>query len=374
MDFAFSEEQQALSDLASSVFGDRVTHDRLRSLEQAGPSVFDRELWSACAQSGLLGAVVPTDHGGAGLGLLALLPVFEEQGRAVAPVPLVETTVAALALARFGTADQQAALLPGVASGEVVLTTAFDEGPAGDPVRPTLDAVPDGDGWRVSGDLPFVSYGAEATRVLALAGTDGAGVVLLLLDPTAEGVEVTELGTTNRQPQAAFVLDGVTVSSGEVVGGPGDAPDAARWIAERAAASWCAVQAGVCDGAVRMTAGYVSERTQFDKRIAEFQAVAQRAADAFIDTQMIQLTARHALYLLSQDREASQEVHAAKFWAGDGAMRVVHAAQHLHGGIGVDLDYPVHRYFLWAKRIEHTLGTPTRELIRLGDLLAAEPV
>jgi 3-oxocholest-4-en-26-oyl-CoA dehydrogenase beta subunit len=101
--------------------------------------------------------------------------------------------------------------------------------------------------------------------------------------------------------------------------------------------------------------------------------VSQRAADAFIDTQMVRLTAWQAVFRLSQGWDCDAEVLSARFWAGDGAMRVVHAAQHLHGGIGVDLSYPLHRHFLWAKQLEHTVGTPTRSLVRLGRLLADQP-
>ncbi len=373
MDFSLSEEQQALGDLAAQVFGGGATHERLRALEQEHDTVFDGDLWAAAAQAGLLGAVVPEEHGGAGLGFLELLPVLEQQGRHVAPIPLVETLVlGALGLARFGTPEQQAAFLPGVASGDVILTMALHEGPAGDPTAPTAELSTDGDGYRLDGELPFVAYGRQATRVIAAVAAEG-GTQVVLLDPSAEGVEIVDLVPTNRQPQAGLLLSGVRLGAGDVLAGADRADEVLQWLAEHGAAAWCLVQAGVCEGAVRLTATYTSQRQQFGKPIAEFQAVAQRAADAFIDTQMLRLTALHAAYRLSQGLDATAEVHAAKFWAGDGAMRAVHGAQHLHGGMGVDLDYPVHRYFLWAKRIEHTLGTPTRELVRLGAILADEP-
>jgi acyl-CoA dehydrogenase len=178
--------------------------------------------------------------------------------------------------------------------------------------------------------------------------------------------------TTNRQPVAHVDLERVPAV---MLAPPGErGAEAVRFAAERGAAAWCAVQAGVCDGAIRMMATHAGTREQFGKKIAEFQAVAQRAADAFIDTQMVRLTAWQAVHRLARGWEATKEVHVAKFWAGDGAMRAVHAAQHVHGGLGVDTDYPVHRHFLWAKQIEHTLGTPTRELVALGAVLADEPV
>ena len=130
---------------------------------------------------------------------------------------------------------------------------------------------------------------------------------------------------------------------------------------------------GVCEVALRLTADYTKTREQFDKPIATFQAVGQRAADAYIDTEAVRLTAWQAVWRIDEGLPAAKEVAIAKFWAADGGQRVVHAAQHLHGGIGVDRDYPLHRYFLWAKQLELTLGGATAQLLTLGEILANEP-
>jgi alkylation response protein AidB-like acyl-CoA dehydrogenase len=136
----------------------------------------------------------------------------------------------------------------------------------------------------------------------------------------------------------------------------------------------CAIQLGVTDKALRMTAEYTTTRVQFDRPLAHFQAVGQRAADAFIDVEGIRLTLWQAAYRLDEGLPADTEVEVAKFWASDGGHRVAHAAAHLHGGVGVDVDYPLHRYFLWAKKLELTLGGSTQQLLRIGRHLAADPV
>jgi 3-oxocholest-4-en-26-oyl-CoA dehydrogenase beta subunit len=360
MDFDLTEQGQALADIADRILGDKVTPERLKALEADGGAVFDAGVWRALADAGVSGALVPAEHGGAGLGIADLTGVLEAAGASVAPVPFVQTLVlGALPIARYGSPAQQAALLPGVADGSVVLTAALEE--------PHPVAEETAGGWRLTGELMAVSYGTQAARIVVAARV-GEDRVLLLLDPSAEGVGCTELLTTNRQPTARLTLERAPAQLLT------DAPGAVDWVTQAGAAAWCAVQAGVCERALRMTATHTANRRQFDKPIAEFQAVAQRAADAFIDTEMVRLTARQALFRLGQGWPAANEVHVAKFWAGDGGMRVVHAAQHLHGGLGVDVDYPLHRYFFWAKQIEHTLGTPTRELIRLGAALADEPV
>jgi len=142
---------------------------------------------------------------------------------------------------------------------------------------------------------------------------------------------------------------------------------------DRATAGVCATQAGVCARAVELTGRYTSERHQFGSPLATFQAVAHRAADAYIDATAIRFCTWLAAWQLDGDLPAADALDIAKYWAAEGGQRVVHAAQHLHGGIGVDRDYPLHRYFLWAKVGELTLGGATSRLQALGARLAAAP-
>jgi 3-oxocholest-4-en-26-oyl-CoA dehydrogenase beta subunit len=362
VDFRWSEEQQELRTLARSILDDLATHDRLSALEADGDTVFDRDLWRELANAGILGVVIPEAQGGAGLGLLELLLVLEEAGRTVAPVPLVPTLVSgALTLTEFGDDDIAATWLPRIAAGDAIVTAALEGVDDG-----LVEVAPDGS---LAGECWFVPYAAEADLLLVPATRDDH-VGLYLVAPGA-GVSVTALRSTNRAPLGHVVLDGASAVPLVPAGPDGDR--AVDWVVQRTMAAWCAVQAGVCEGALQHLAAHTSTREQFGKKIAEFQAVSQRAADAFIDTQMVRLTAWQAVFRLSQGWACDAEVLSARFWAGDGAMRVVHAAQHLHGGIGVDLSYPLHRYFLWAKQLEHTVGTPTRSLVRLGRLLADQP-
>ena len=145
-------------------------------------------------------------------------------------------------------------------------------------------------------------------------------------------------------------------------------------ITEFAIAALCVMEAGACASALDLTAEYTKTRVQFDKPIATFQAVGQRAADAYVDTEGIRLTAWQAASRLSSGLPATAEVAVAKYWAAEGGQRVVHAASHLHGGVGVDRDYPLHRYFLLTEQIELTLGGAGDSLRRLGKILADEPV
>jgi acyl-CoA dehydrogenase len=139
---------------------------------------------------------------------------------------------------------------------------------------------------------------------------------------------------------------------------------------ERALVGLCAIQVGVAEQAVRMAAEYTSSRQQFNKPLSTFQGVALKAADAYIDTEAMRVTMWQAAWKLAEGRDATSDALVAKWWASEGGQRVVHITQHLHGGLGADVDYPIHRYFLWGKQIEDTLGGASATLARLGRVLA----
>lgn len=372
MDFGFSEEQQDLQGLAQQILEGELSHERLKEVE-GGDENFDRELWAKLAEAGILGIALPEASGGGGYGYLEAALVLEQVGRTVAPVPYYATVIAALPIARFGTDAQKDALLPGVISGELILSAALTEAGT-DPLHPTTTAKPDGDGYLLDGVKDCVPAGPLADRVLCPAITPDGKEIVAIVDPDAEGVTRERQDTTNQHAEARLTLQGVKVGAADVLGAVDEGAEVLRWTVERATAALCAIAIGICEEAVKMTAEYTKTREQFDRPIATFQAVGQRAADAYIDTEAVRLTAWQAIWRLSEEIDASTEVAVAKFWAAEGGQRVVHAAQHLHGGMGVDRDYPLHRYFLWAKWLELSLGGATRQLLTIGKHLADEPV
>jgi alkylation response protein AidB-like acyl-CoA dehydrogenase len=155
--------------------------------------------------------------------------------------------------------------------------------------------------------------------------------------------------------------------------------DVAGWLADRATVGLCALQAGVTERALELTAQYARNRQQFGRPIGSFQAVTQRLADAYVDVEAVRLTMWQAAWRLSSGSAGSggsagsaaeAEVATAKFWAAEAGHRVAHTAVHVHGGIGIDVTYPVHRYFTAAKHHEFALGGATAQLLRIGDVLA----
>ena len=387
MDFSYSEEQEAVRQLAGQIFGERSTHERLKEIEATagddGP--FDRELWKELADAGLLGIHLREDVGGAGLDFVAACLVVEAAGRTAAYVPVVESMVyGALPLDRFGTDTQRKTWLTGAAAGETILTAAMAELvgevvlPGGSEPATTATAQADGS-WVLSGTKACVpaAFVADAILVPATCRTeDGAttGPGVFIVERGADGVTLTRQTTTTGRPEAIVELDGVRVGVDRLVGEGADGAAVIDCITEFATTALCIEEAGVCASALELTAEYTKTRVQFEKPIATFQAVGQRAADAYVDTEAIRLTAWQAAARLAAGLPASAEIAIAKYWAAEGGQRVVHAASHLHGGVGVDRDYPLHRFFLLTEQIELTLGGANESLRRLGRILADEPV
>ncbi|QNS03005.1 acyl-CoA dehydrogenase family protein [Streptomyces xanthii] len=364
MDFSLGEELEALRDLAREIFDDRATPDRLRAVETSETRT-DEELWRTLAASGLLAAPLPEAAGGAGLGLPALCVLLEEQGRRVAPVPLWPVVLGALTLAAHGGCPP----LSSLADGSTRVTLALEEfGPA-DPRDPrTTTARPDEDGWRLDGSKAVVPSPAGAGHVLVSAATD-AGPGLFLLAADAPGVTWTPAETTTHDLSAHLDLAGARARA---VGTPGDG--VVERLVDQASVALAALQLGVAQGALAHAATYLAAREQFGRPLATFQAVRHQLADCLIDIEAMRVTLWQAVTALADGEGAEQAVLVAKWWAGDGGANVVHRVQHVHGGLGVDTDYPVHRHFLWGRQLSTTLGGPGAGLARLGDLLAAQEV
>jgi alkylation response protein AidB-like acyl-CoA dehydrogenase len=374
VDFSLTEEQAAVVEAAAKLFDGHLSDERRNAVEAAGEG-FDRELWAALAGANLLGLAVGEDSGGSGFGFGEVAVLLEEAGRAAAPVPLWAALVlGALPVQRFGSAALRARLLAPLVAGDLVMTAALVE-PGTDEVHPTMTANPDASGvWLLEGSKTCVPAGTVAGAVLVPARVPGGAVAVFVVDPQSRGLTVTKLETTTGVPEARMDFRGVAVGADDILGGLDGGVDVLSWLLPRATAGLCAMTAGACQAALALTAEYALSRHQFDRAIATFQAVGQRAADAYVDTEAVGLTSRQATWRLANDMPAEEHVAIAKFWAAEGGQRVVHAAQHIHGGVGVDRSYPLHRYFLAVKQMELTLGGATASLLRLGAMMADETI
>jgi len=371
MDFTRTAAQDALGGLSRQILTDRVTPEQLREIERNGTG-FDATLWSELAKAGILSAALPEAAGGVGLGLLEQCSVLIEVGRTVAPVPYLSTIVlGATALAEFGTADQRERWAQPAGQGEMVLTAALAEEGSEDPRQPATTAYQSEGGWLLTGAKTTVLAGVTADVLLVPASTP-SGVAVFLVTPEDPGVMVRPQHVTGGNGTAMVEFVGATVPDDRILGGIAAGADITDWLAARATVGLCAHQLGVTERALELTAAYARTREQFGKPIGSFQAVSQRLADAYIDIEGIRLTLWQAAWRLDAGLPAETEIATAKFWAAEGGHRVAHTAVHIHGGVGIDMDGEIHRYFAAAKHNEFALGGATAQLRRIGAALAAE--
>ena len=373
MDFSFNEDQNAIRELAHQIFTDRATDEFLLDFSR-GDASYDDELWSTLAEQGLLGIAIPESAGGSGLGLVELCLMLEEQGRRVAPVPLYSTLVlGALPIAEFGTDEQRGRWLEPVVTGKAKLSAALAELGMAEALAAEVSATQEGDSWVLQGEKSVVPDGAVADAILVPAIDADGRCSVFLVDTRLDGVTLTgvELGLSGERA-AHMSLAQVKLGADAVLGEVGSGEAVLEWLEQRANVGHCALQVGVTEEAMKRTAAFVTERKQFGVPLGSFQALAMRMADSYIDVEAIRSTYWQALWRLSEGLDARAEVRAAKWWACDAAHRVVCTAQHLHGGMGADLEYPIHRFFLWAKQISYSLGNASTQLEQLGRLLASD--
>ncbi len=353
MDFGLTEEQTELAGLTRKILAERDAP------------------WGDLAAAGVLAAGLPPALGGAGLGLLEQCSVLIELGRAASDVPyLASVVLGAGAVAEFGHAEQREQWAAAAGRGSVVLTAALAEEDGDDPRRPSTRAERADGRWVLSGVKTAVDVAPEADLFLVPCASPD-GVRVFLVAPSDAGVRVEPQRLTDFASAGRVVLEGVVLDDDRVLAGDGQGAEVADWLVARATVGLCAAQSGVIERALELTAEYAKSRVAFGRPIGSFQAVTQRLADAFVDVEAVRLTMWQAAWLLASGEAGSDAaVATAKFWAAEAGHRVAHTAVHVHGGMGIDVTYPVHRYFTAAKRYEFALGGATAQLRRIGDVLA----
>ncbi|MFI9563993.1 acyl-CoA dehydrogenase family protein [Streptomyces rishiriensis] len=428
MDFTFTEEQQAAAEAARGVFAG-VAPDGVPSPALTRGAVadsFDRALWDRLAAADLLSLLLDEESGGSGLDAVALCLVLRESAKVLARVPLLEHSAALAAVQAYGGPESRSALLARAGRGEVVLTVAANGRTGHDPAElavtarlenaddadagtdstsdtgtgsapgaatdsapdPGTDSAPSGSGsgsgnsaggtgggtWVLEGVQTAVPWAYDADFILVPARTGDDRSVLALVPREHRGVVLAEQISTTGERLGELRLESARIPARDVITADG------AWERLRSllATGTCALALGLGERVLRMTGDYTSKREQFGHPIASFQAVAVQTADRYIDLRAMEVTLWQAAWRIASGAPgalpASGDVAVAKIWASDGVRRIVQTAQHLHGGFGADVDYPLHRYHAWAKHLELSLGPAAAHEEALGDLLAAHPL
>ena len=360
MNFQMTEEQNSIVDMAARIFADFCTDERIQQF-WSSDAAYDEALWQSLREGGLAALVLPENLGGSALGMTELCAVLECQGRHLGPVPLWSHQLAVAALARFA-ADGPVPLEGSGLAEATRLATLSLEGLHGARGL-TLRAQAAADGWRLHGCAVAVPL-AEQAVVAVLPAQTPAGVRLFAVDLTQAGIERTGGRLTHHEP-AADLRIAVSLPAAAVLD-----EEALDWLAPRVAACFGALQLGVAGGALQRVVTYTRERVQFGQPIGAFQAISQKTADCLIDVEALRSSLWQLVWRLDSGLDAVGSAGVVKAWTCDAGHRVTHAAQHMHGGIGVDVSYPIHRYTYWSRAIEIATGGISASRAALGQWLA----
>jgi len=363
MDFTLDETQQAVARVAAEVLG------------QARPAAppadgFDAALWKELGRAGLLSLALPSWLGGDGLGVLDVAVALTEVGRQAASVPALATLVlGVLPVVRWGDRDLQQALLAGVAAGDTVLTAAVREPSGVMPARPATTATLGRTSGTVSGVKIGVPYAAAADWILVPASLEAGGTGVVIVKASAEGVSWQRTHSSSGEPEYTLRLDEAPVADllGSATGdGEAGRGQAAQDLYQLAVAGACCLADGALAGALALTTAHVAAREQFGRPLAAFQAVAQHIADVYITSRTLHLAALSACWRLQAGRDAGSDLDVAAYWLAGQAPEAMRTCHHLHGGIGMDVTYPLHRYSALVKDLVRFVGGAEHRLDRLG--------
>ncbi|MEV8510399.1 acyl-CoA dehydrogenase family protein [Actinoplanes sp. NPDC051475] len=355
-DFELDEAQDAIVRLAGEVLDD----------DAGTPG-----LTKALGQAGLLTLAVPARLGGAGLGVLETALVVAELARRAIAVPAVSTlALGVLPVARWAGPHQIRDLLAGVGDGRI-LTAALAE--PGDPLpgTPRVTAAAD---WTVTGTKTGVSDADQAHRILVPVSRDSGGLAVAVVDPAAPGVTLRQTATSAGTPEFTVRMD---AAPAEPLGSGADG----RCVADLyrcAVATTCAAGDGALAGALRLTADHVRGRHQFGRPLATFQAVAQQIADVYVTSRTLHLAVLAACWGLDagrgpDDPQTGDDLGVAAYWLTGEALPALRTCHHLHGGLGLAADYPLHRHGALLRDLARRLGGADFCLERLGGRVVHRP-
>jgi alkylation response protein AidB-like acyl-CoA dehydrogenase len=375
MNFGFTEEQELLRAEARKFLDQNAPLSRVREIVES-PSGSDPELWSRMADLGWVGLCMPEDHGGAGLDLETLLVLLEETGRSLLPSPLISTVLAAKAIERFGTRDQQERWLPGLADGSTVGTFAFlERGDSFTPDGVMACAKPDGDELVLSGEKLYVTdVGiADLFVVPVRTGSDPEAISLIVVNREVAGLSIENFdGMDLTKRMGRLLLKDVRVGLDCVLGNLGTGWSASEWLLDLGAALVTAESVGAAEAALEMTTAFAKERVQFDEQIGKFQGVKHPLAEIYVDVESVRSLVYYAIWALDhQADDARIAVSRAKAYCADAFPAAGIMGVQLHGGVGYTWEYDIQLYLKRSKWVRPIFGDADyhyARLARLGEL------
>jgi len=355
LDLQFSPEQEMLRQTVRGVCATTSPLPVVRELED-DPIGYSPELWKQLAHLDLIGLQLPEEFGGSGMSAVEGVVVYEEFGRSLAPSPhFVSSVLSGGALARAGSQDLKEEWLPRIVTGEAIWTPAWLEpengfGPRGVQLR----AVPDGDGYVLSGTKRHVAFAKAATRLVVLArtGDETDAVDLFVVDPTAPGVTLTQQLSISSDTQYRVDLDRVRVGAADRIGPAGRGWSTWDAVMHDGIILAAAQAVGGAQYAMEITVQYAKDRQQFDKPLGAFQALAHYLADAATSVDGAEVLVHEAAWARSEGRSVAKLAPMAKLFACQTFRDVTATAQQIFGGIGFTVEFDIQLYFRRAKQLQ----------------------
>jgi alkylation response protein AidB-like acyl-CoA dehydrogenase len=366
----FTEEQDMLREMVRGVCEQYANLDVVRAMEDDAVG-YPVDLWAQLAELGILGMTIPEEHGGSGMTMQEGVVVYEELGRALAPLPhLVSAVVSAGAILTGGSAEQIAEWVPKLASGEAIFTPAWTEPDNGfGPKGVQVEAVADGDGFTITGTKQHVYFASSAQRLIVLArtGAEPTAIDLFLVDPAADGVTLTQKMSISSDTQYRVDFAGVKVSAADRIGAAGSGWATWQTVMNDAMILQAAYANGGNEHALDITVQYSKDREQFDKPLGAFQALSHDMADAKTALDGSKVLNYEAAWAHSLGRPVTKLAAMSKLFACNSYRDTTAMAQQIFGGVGFTLEYEIQLYFRRAKQQQITWNdTRTCE-----DLIAA---
>ena len=380
MNFGFSEEQEFLRAEVRKFLDQNAPIEAVRQVVETQEG-FDRHLWNRMAELGWVGLAMPQAHGGMGLGLVTLLVVLEETGRSLFPSPLISTVIAAKAIERFGSVEQQARWLPGLADGSRLGTFALleqsdDLAPEGIELVAELVAKsvakPDGDELLLSGSKLYVPDASVADLIVVAvrSGEAAEDVSLVVVESDAAGLVASDFPAMDLSKRLGKVeLSDVRVSVDSLLGPAGEAWPAIRWLIDLGAALVTAETVGAAEQANQIAVDFAKERVQFGSPIGRFQGVKHPLAEMYVDIESYKSLIYYAFWALDEDdASAALAISRAKAYASETFPEAGINGVQLHGGVGYTWEYDIQLYLKRGKWMRPMFGDANYHYERIASL------
>ena len=365
MDFSLNTQQKDLVNLTLKVLKDQSekTNDS-QNLDTA----FSSSLWKDLANTGILGVNIDKDYGGSQLTFIETCLIAESLGSFAVTTPFLYTTILADAINTFGSKELKFKILPNVIKGKSILSLGIKEFSDEFNSMPTLDFQ--NNALILNGTINYVAFAKESDFILVSCKHNNK-IKLILINSKSPGIKFSKLITTTGEYQYRIDFLNAKINQDLLLSELSSPDDKIlTWLINRMIIGICSFALGVNEASLKLTASYTSQRNAFKKPIASFQAVRHKTADCYIDIACLRVVTEQAISSLILKKEAEKEVAIAKIWCGDICHRISYACQHLHGGIGIDKDYSLYKYNLWAKQLELSFGSSKFHLRKLGKLIA----